>query len=415
MKDLRESFRSLSETKRAHLWQSLATYIQQGFGFILGIILARILTPADFGLYAFATATLSMVMLPTTWSLAPLLITDGNKTEKLFEQVMGFTWRVIFFKILIILLLFGCFYESQRQTVAWICLIVGCAEALREICMVLMSDLQGRGLFKFNFYAEVMTLACTIPLAIAAALKGWGPYALVVPVVCGLVCYFLVFSRANPRPIFKITSQGELSKHVVTGFSLWLNNIANVVFTRADNWFVGKYFGLTPLGNYNRAYNYAPITHTLLNSFLTNVTVSALARAETIQAKRNLFMKTAVLVLTGGVINTVALFFYSDPLIIWIFGDQWREAIPIFQAFAPFSLCLAILYLPIVLLFAAKRFKVAGVIRLIGCVILVTVLFFGQQLLTVHRVAIFVQSLMLVQGLVLMIFAWPELNKKSES
>jgi O-antigen/teichoic acid export membrane protein len=415
MKNLRESFRSLTDTKRAHIWQSLATYIQQGFGFLLGILLARLLTPADFGLYTFAIAILSIAMLPTTWSLAPLLISDGNKTEKLFEQVMGFTWRIILFKILITLGLFAYFIGSQRETIAWICLIVGCADAFREISMILMSDLQGRGNFKSNFYAEVVTMACTFPLAIAAALAGWGPYSLLVPAVCSLVCYLMVFFWTNPKSILKTAPQGELSKHLPAGFSLWLNNMAQVVFTRIDNWFVGKYFGLTPLGNYNRAYNYAPVTHTLLNSFLSNVTVSALARTKTVQAKKNLFLKTAIVVLGAGAINAAVLFFYSDPLVVWIFGEQWRDAIPIFRDFAPLSLCWAILYLPVVLLFASKRFRVTGIVRLIACVILGLSLFLGQASLTIHQIAILIQALIVLQGLVLMILAWPELSKQMES
>ena len=68
-------------TLRAHAWQSLAYYAQQGFGLVFGIIMARMLSPADFGAFGFAAASVFLTLLPATWSLAPTLIADAGKTQ----------------------------------------------------------------------------------------------------------------------------------------------------------------------------------------------------------------------------------------------------------------------------------------------------------------------------------------------
>src|SRR6266436_9668888 len=82
-------------TLRSHVWQSLANYTQQGFGLIFGVVLARLLTPADFGAYGFALATVFLALLPAMWSLAPTLVADGGRTDDLYGTVAGFTWNII--------------------------------------------------------------------------------------------------------------------------------------------------------------------------------------------------------------------------------------------------------------------------------------------------------------------------------
>src|SRR4051794_14194935 len=89
-------------TLRSHIWQSLANYIQQGFGLILGIILARLLTPADFGAFGIAAAIVLLALLPATWSLAPTLVADGGKTAQLYSSVASFTWNIIAARLVIV-------------------------------------------------------------------------------------------------------------------------------------------------------------------------------------------------------------------------------------------------------------------------------------------------------------------------
>src|SRR5437870_308078 len=89
-------------TLRSHIWQSLANYTQQGFGLIFGIILARLLTPRDFGAYGFALATVFLALLPAMWTVAPTLVADAGRTPELHPIAAGFTWSITVVRFAII-------------------------------------------------------------------------------------------------------------------------------------------------------------------------------------------------------------------------------------------------------------------------------------------------------------------------
>ena len=86
---------------RAHLWQSLANYTQQGFGLLLGLILARLLQPEDFGAFGFAAASVLLALLPATWSLAPTLIMDAAAAPAFYATAAAFGWCVVFVRLAI--------------------------------------------------------------------------------------------------------------------------------------------------------------------------------------------------------------------------------------------------------------------------------------------------------------------------
>src|SRR5437868_12267557 len=85
---------SVRHTLRSHIWQSLANYTQQGFGLVFGVVLARLLTPADFGAYGFALATVFLALLPAMWSLTPTLLADSGRTPGLHHLAAGFGWCI---------------------------------------------------------------------------------------------------------------------------------------------------------------------------------------------------------------------------------------------------------------------------------------------------------------------------------
>src|SRR6188474_1330909 len=145
-------------TLRSHIWQSLANYTQQGFGLIFGVVLARILTPDDFGAYGLALAIVLLALLPAMWSLAPTLLADGGRNPNLYRTVAGFTWNIIAVRIAIIVLLVAWFFFSGRPTTAWLCVLVGFTETFRELNNVQKGLLEGAGRFAPNFISVLVNM-----------------------------------------------------------------------------------------------------------------------------------------------------------------------------------------------------------------------------------------------------------------
>lgn len=398
------SFRELlgrRHTVRAHFWQTLAVYVQQGFGLLLGVLLARILTPQDFGEYAFASATLLLAILPASWSIAPLLLSDAGRTPSLFSEIMGFSWFTVaakgFFTVVTTLVLLGLGHGRTAGLVAFI----GFVESSREIGNVLMYDLHARGEFVYNFRAEMISVALAFLLAIPAAFSGWGAFALVLPGLAGAGAYLVVFQRATRRRIWQPVPWGRLAAHLTNGFWLWIVGISQTVFYRIDNWCVGKFLGAVNLAHYSRAYNYAPASYMALSSLTTNATISAFARAGGRAQRERLAVRTWLILFSGGVLNWIILDLWADRLVPWVFGGQWVPAVPIFRAFGPFAICCGTFYLTSSLLIALKDFRWLACLRLFGALGFGLSLFCLRGVLDTLMVASLVQAFMLVQGLLM--------------
>ena len=390
-------------TVRAHFWQSMATYMQQGFGLLLGIVLARLLTPQDFGNYAFALATVSLVLLPASWNISALSLADAGRTPGLVAEIMGFAWAFAVVKILLTLFLGAVFWAAGHPTTASLAVLIGLSNALRDPICVPMYDLQGRGDFKSSAHAEILASSLCFLIAIPAALFRWGPFALVLPGFAGLFAYYMVFSRVGRCSISQRVSWRKVTSHIANGFWLWVNGVGEVVFSRVDTWFIGRIMGPSALGFYARAYNYGPIALLVMNSLARNPTLMALARAGTWIEERRILVKTTILLLAGGALNFAGLYLFADPLVVWIFGEPWRPSIPLFRALAGFSVCSALFWVPVNLLFAHRRYREAGLIRAAGSGLLAVLLLAFCSSMSLVRVCWLVQLLLLAQAAVL----WP--------
>jgi O-antigen/teichoic acid export membrane protein len=394
-------------TLRAHFWQSLANYTQQGFGLVFGVILARILAPADFGAYAFALATVALCLLPAMWSLAPTLVADAGRTPNLHQTAVRFAWSIGAVRLIITGSIATWFFATARQTTGWLCLLIGLTESFRELNNVQKGVLEGAGRFEPNFVSAIANMLFSMIGVIPIALLFRGPYVLVLPGLGMLVTDFMIYRYFSGRSVFVKPGWVIPREFFHSGFWLWLNAMAEIGLARFDKWFVGGFRGDAALGHYNRAFGYAPLAFLTLNSFATNPTVSGLARCETGSARLRLFLRTAAILITGGIINWLLFFTFSREIVLLVFGPQWYPTIPIFRAFASLSLAYAIAYLPITALYAQKRFREVAIVRTSMLFVFVAVLFACRESASAIVVAWLLQGLLIIQGIVLLFLARP--------
>jgi lipopolysaccharide exporter len=389
-------------TLRSHVWQSLANYTQQGFGLVLGVVLARLLTPNDFGAYGLAVATVFLALLPVMWSLAPTLLVDAGRTPDLHSTVAGFTWVIITARIAIVGCVVVWFFVAGNRVTAWLCLLVGFTETVRELNNVQKGLLEGAGRFEPNFLSVVANTLFCIIVVIPVAFFCRQPYVLTLPAIGASITDFSIYRYFSRRSIFVRPRWGISREFFLSGFWLWLNAVSEVGLARFDKWFVGTFRGDAALGHYNRAFSYAPLAFLALNSFATNPTVSGLARCGTPQARLRLFFRTAAILMSGSILNWLIFFPFSRGIVLTVFGPQWEGTVPIFRAFASLSLAYAISYLPITVLLAQMRYRELATARLILLVLFFVVLVGFRRSFSAVSVAWAFQGVLVLQGAVLL-------------
>ena len=379
---------------RAHFWQSLANYTQQFGGIALGIILARLLTPSDFGTIAFASAFVALVLLPANWSLAQQVVAEGNRNPLIIGDAWHFSRFVTLARFGLLVAACAWLWIDRGSTFSLIGFVCGLPMALAEPVAVMRASLESAHDFKPNAMDAVLTVVVTATLSVPLALAGTGVWALALPAIPLFFLQFALFKKWS-----KLRNPPRSNKRrFQSAASLYLASTSELALTRLDKVFLGQFSDTTQVGNYNRAYNYAPISVRAMNSLVTNPTVSALARLDNSQKQLRLLLKSGALLVLGGLINFILWWWFSDPLVPWIFGEQWREAIPVFQAFAPLSLVISAAYLPTTLLIARRQYSVLAAIRMGTIFVFAGIALWLGSKLSAERMAYLLQLTLLVQA-----------------
>ena len=265
---------------------------------------------------------------------------------------------------------------------------------------VLRATLEGRGQFKVNFYDSLLTAACTALLALPAAWFGAGTWALAVPGIPLFVAQLWLFSACSGSGLVPAAPRSD-RKYFRSGFTLWLASLGEGTLFRADKFFLGKFSSLSGLGDYNRAFNYAPLSARILNSLLTNPTVAGLTHAADSRSCFRIVTKSAGLLAAGGLLNFAILWWFSAALVPWIFGPQWTPAVPVFEAMAPLSLVMSFAYLPTAVALARRAYTHLAAARMLSLIaFLACAVWLGPQLDAV-KMAWLLQATLVLQGALL--------------
>ncbi len=343
---------------------------------VLGIVLARLLEPAVFGKFVAINATLAFLMIPASFSTAQLLVSDAGKTNDLFSRVLGMALLVSFVKLILLVMFVSFSMLSGNKEAAFIGAIIGSPMVLADWINTLKSDLEGRGFFKPNFLVQIAELCTHATVSITLVWQGWGIYGLALGGLAGFIpqAVLYIFLSDQRMAIPKLNIQ-DLARQFRTGFWLWLGSVASNWYSRVDKIALGHFAGASQLGYYNRAMNYGPISHALLNSLMTNATIRGLSIKESTREKRNLFLKTTIIVISASLVNGAFWYFTAPILVPWIFGSQWIGAIPAFQILGWLGVPYFLVYGTSTILYADKKFKTIALVHVTGIAGLLLALF----------------------------------------
>ena len=386
---------------RAHFWQTLSNYFQHAIGLAMSVLLARILTPEDFGRFAYVAALFEilLVCIPFASGMGQILIGDGGRTPGLFDIINALVRRFIFVEAAFGVFLSCHFAVKGQPQDAVLAIGLTLFYVIGRLAAVYRCDLEARGNFKpiflFGFWSAFLAAIFTVALA----LMGAGVYSLLAPPAISALIATVVFRYRFGCPYTPPTLNLATTWHFFrTSFWTWLVSVSTVVQSRADRIVIGSELSDRDLGYYNRGLNFSPLAYLTLNSFLSNAATSGYARAENDSHRFRLLAKTCALVFAFGIANFFVWWSFSDPLVPWIFGKQWVGAIPVFQALAPLSICYALRDIPSTFLLGQKRFRYFGTINLLSVVLFFGGILFMKGHLTIVTVAYILQLSMAIPG-----------------
>lgn len=335
------------------------TFAQQGTSFVLTsimtVVLARLLTPADFGLVAMVTAITGLGQAFADLGLSEATIQRQDITH---EQVTALFWINVAIGLGLMLLTIGLapvlvwFYREPRlKTLTLVLSLTFLIGGLRVQHNAL---LQRQMRFGEIATRDVVGVAIAVITSIALAWRGAGYWAIVAyPLTFNFIQVMLtwIMVRWLPGPPRR---SAQVRSLVAFGGNVAGSYVVNYLNRSADNVLVGWYWGASPLGLYSRAYNLLLMPVRQLNAPLSTIMVPTFSRLQNDPERFARYYLRTVNLITW---ITTPLFSFlivaSEPVIRLVLGKKWLAAAPVFEILAIAALA-QMLFNPTIWLFVSR-------------------------------------------------------------
>jgi O-antigen/teichoic acid export membrane protein len=335
----------LSRKTIAGLGWSLGTQVlSQGSRFLISVILARLVAPADFGLLGMVLVFTGFAGLFGDFGFGQSLIQREKIEERHRSSVFWLSMAIGFLLAGITVVaapLTGHFYREPRLVP--VMMLIAVSFPLGSLSIVQKALLSRDMKFRALGLIDVATTVISGLAAILLALRGFGVWCLVwqqilscVGVVIGVWWMLgwrphLTFDRGAVAELFGFSAN-------LTGFS-----VANYWFRNADNLLIGRYFGSAPLGIYSRAYNLMLLPLSQVTWVVAGVMFPALSKLQNDKMRvKDIYIRMVGII---GLITfpmMLGLLVVADHFVLALYGPAWAEVIPVLRIFCILGMAQAI-------------------------------------------------------------------------
>jgi O-antigen/teichoic acid export membrane protein len=316
-----------ASVRRGAIW----TYLGEGSltigNFVLGVVLARILGPSDFGVFIAVTAFTSVLLMLAQFGVPQALLQARHFSG---GEENGAFWLIAVIGLFVLGLIaviaepLGLIYDSDSFALVMygMCGVFIITPYTSVGLALLRREMRFDDVAKLNVHA----MAVSAPMSVVAAALGLGVYSLVLGAVLNMAMMaFGVWrlSRWLPGlPAFSAV-RGLMS---YSGFTT-LNNLMLSALSRVDNAIVGLLLSMAALGLYNRSYSLARLPAEQLADSLSPLLLGTLSRIQDdTERSRKLFLKAICAISLVTLPFLVFLMVAGPDAIVLIYGNEWSGA-----------------------------------------------------------------------------------------
>ncbi len=310
-------------------WSFIDSISGQGIQFIVGIILARMLTPREFGLIGMITIFIAVSESFINSGFSSALIRKKDCTNIDFSTVFYFNLVVgiLFFLILFFTAPFiaNFFEEPQLKQIVQ---VLGIVLIIDSLTLIQRTILTKRIDFKLQARISVIASLGSGVIAIIMAYSGFGVWSLVAQRIAkeSLNSIFLwLWNRWKPLLVFSKQSFKELFGF---GSKLLASGLIDTIYQNIYYLIIGKYFSAQELGYYTRADSFNKLPSQNLNTIIGRVSYPVLASIQDDKPRlKNNYQKLIRSTMFITFILMLGMAAVSEPMIITLIGEKWRPSI----------------------------------------------------------------------------------------
>ena len=371
----------VERARRGGLWVAIAQFMTRLSGYGVGIVLARLLSPSDYGLFGMASVVSGFISLIGNVGIGAALTQTKENVHRIanaaFWMNLALAVSLMGLQILVAPLA-AQFYSTPAVTRIMQVLALGYVlSALGTVHNTLLArDLR----FREQTILQMLVMACSSALFIALAWSGAGAWSLVLPVLLvaplNLVLLWRIV-RWLPQFSFSVPDARKIFRF---GRNVFFTDVAGYINNNLDYLLIGRIYGAQPLGIYTFAYKQAMLGLNAITSIVYQVAFpaySAMRREGRSfeQAHRR---------------STRAIALVSFPVQLWllvvahlyiplIFSERWSAAVPLFRIMVTYGSIRSIASLGGSAIYAAGKPEIGVRWNIIAMPLMITAILIGSR------------------------------------
>lgn len=326
------------------LWSSAQRFGTMTITFVSNIMLARLLSPDDYGCIAMLMIFISLANTFIDGGFGSALIQKKQPTQVDYSTI--FYWNIAIALLLYLVLFLSAplvakFYRLPLLTN--VLRIQGIVLFFNALSIIQQNQLRKQLQFKKISIVYIASASISLVIAIILVYHGWGVWSLVVQQIVISVFHAVLFwIMGHWRPLWTF-SLGSFKELFNFGGFMLLSNLFGTFSNEIQGLLVGRMFNPATLGLYNQAYRLEGSAATATSSIIDQVTYPVLAQLQddkqALQSALKRFIQIPAYVCS---LMMMILIVIAEPLIVLLYSDKWIDCVPYFQILctAGLAVCL---------------------------------------------------------------------------
>ena len=317
-----------NKTVKGTAWSAADACLGQGMTFLVGLVLARLLSPVEYGLIGIVTIFTSVLTGIVDSGFSNALIRKKEVSDDDYSTM--FITNMVVSVALYLLLFFSAPYIAwffERRELVSLVKAMGLILVVQALSIVQYTRLTKRIDFKTKTKASFISAVCSGVVGIGMAIMDFGVWALVGQQLSKHLLYsacLWIYNKWMPRMKFCGASFRYMWGF---GWKLMLSGLLDRVWKDLYQVVVGKCYSPATLGQYSRSKEYASIFSSNLTTIIQRVTFPSLAAIQDDQARMvSAYRKIIKVTMFITAICMTFLASVAEPLIYCLIGPQWHEA-----------------------------------------------------------------------------------------
>lgn len=315
------------------VWTALQKYSTMFISFISGIILARLLTPYDYGCIGMLSIFMVLAETFIDGGFGSALIQKKQPTQEDYSTIF---WWNIGMAVLMYAILFVSAPAIARfyniPLLSDVLRVQGLVLFIYAFNIVQRNQLRKRLNFKVLSIVTIITSVTSLSVTIFMAYSGYGVWALVAAnmissAIPAIVFWFFV--KWRPIWIFSKKSFKELFSF---GVYMFLTNLINQFSSKLGRLMIGKLYSPVILGYYSKAAGTEELASRSISSIMTQVTYPLYVQVQDdMVAMRNMIKRLTMTLSYVTFPMIFILMLCAKPIFILLYSDRWLQSVPYFQ------------------------------------------------------------------------------------